>query len=83
MDQWYAMTSHVIAYRSKELLFGMHASNFNCFLDDFNCISTQICCLSDICTAESRMAVFSSLFISKNVITKIRKAYLKQQVITR
>ena len=44
--KWYAMTSHVIAHRSKELLFGMHAFNFNCFLDDFNCIFTQIRCLS-------------------------------------
>ena len=40
------MTSHVIAYRSKELLFGMHAFNFNCFLDDFNCLFMQIRCLS-------------------------------------
>ena len=44
--KWYAMASHVIAYRSKELLFGTHAYNFNCFLDDFNCVLTQICCLS-------------------------------------
>ena len=42
--KWYAMTWNVIAYRSKELLFGMHA--FNCFLDDFNCVFTQIRCLS-------------------------------------
>ena len=40
------MTSHVIAYRSKELLFGTHAFNFNCFLDDFNYVLTQIRCLS-------------------------------------
>ena len=40
--KWYAMTSHVIAYRSKVLLFGTHAFNFNCFLDDFNCVFTQI-----------------------------------------
>ena len=46
MDQWYAMTSHVIAYRSKKLLFGTHAINFNCFLDDFNCVFMQIGCLS-------------------------------------
>ena len=44
--KWYAMTSHVIAYRPKELLFGTHAFNFNCFLDDFNCVFTQIRCLS-------------------------------------
>ena len=48
MDQMVrnAMSSHVIAYRSKELLFGTHAFNFNCFLDDLNFISTQIRCLS-------------------------------------
>ena len=44
--KWYAMTLHVIAYRSNELLFRMHAFNFNCFLDDFNCVFTQISCLS-------------------------------------
>ena len=32
---------------------------------------------------QSKMATFSSLFVSKNVITKFRKACLKQQVITR
>ena len=30
--KWYAMTSHVIAYRSLELLFGTHTFHFNCFL---------------------------------------------------
>ena len=40
------MTSHVIAYRSTELLFGTQAFNSNCFFDDFNCIFTQIRCLS-------------------------------------
>ena len=40
------MASHVIAYRLKKLLFGKHAFNFNCFLDDFNCVFTQIRCLS-------------------------------------
>ena len=44
--KWYAMTSHVIVYSSKELLFGTHAFSFNCFLDDFNCLFMQICCLS-------------------------------------
>ena len=44
--KWYAMTLHVIAYRSTELLFGTHSFNFNCFFDDFNCIFTQIRCLS-------------------------------------
>ena len=37
--EWYAMTSHVIAYRSLELLFGTHRFNFNCFFEDFSCLS--------------------------------------------
>ena len=45
--KWYAMTSHVIAYRSLELLFGTHTFNFNSFFD-FNCIFTQIRCLSRV-----------------------------------
>ena len=28
------------------LLFGTHTFNFNCFSDDFNCVFTQIRCLS-------------------------------------
>ena len=44
--KWYAMISHVIAYRSTELLFGTHTFNFSCFFDDFNCVFTQIRCLS-------------------------------------
>ena len=46
--KWYAMTSHVIAYRSLELLFGTHTFNFNCFFEDFNCVFTQIRCLSRV-----------------------------------
>ena len=42
------MTSHVIAYRSLELLFGTHTFHFNCFFEDFNCIFTQIRCLSRV-----------------------------------
>ena len=57
--KWYAMTSHVIAYCSKELLFGMHAFNFNCFLDDFNCVFTQIRCLSVLL---NYMAIMPSMF---------------------
>ena len=44
--KWYAMSSHVIAYRSLELLFGTHTFNFICFFDDFNCVFMQIRCLS-------------------------------------
>ena len=46
--KWYAMTSHVIAYRSLELLFGTHTFHFNCFFEDFNCVFTQIRCLSRV-----------------------------------
>ena len=46
--KWYAMTSHVIAYRSLELLFGTHTFHFNCFFDDFNCVFMQIRCLSRV-----------------------------------
>ena len=46
--KWYAMTSHVIVYRSIELLFGTHAFDFNCFFEDFNCVFTQIRWLSRV-----------------------------------
>ena len=46
--KWYAMTSHVIAYQSLELLFRMHTFHFNCFFEDFNCVFTQIRCLSRV-----------------------------------
>ena len=46
--KWYALTSHVIAYRSLKLLFGTHTFHFNCFFDDFNCVFTQIRCLSRV-----------------------------------
>ena len=46
--KWYAMTLHVIAYRSLELLLGTHTFHFNCFFEDFNCVFTQIGCLSRV-----------------------------------
>ena len=46
--KWYAMTFHVIAYRLLELLFGTHTFHFNCFFEDFNCVFTQIRCLSRV-----------------------------------
>ena len=46
--KWYAMTSHVIAYRSLELLLGTNTFNFNCFFEDFYCVFTQIRCLSRV-----------------------------------
>ena len=49
--KWYAMTSHVIAYRSLELLFGTHTFHFNCLFEDFNCVFTQIRCLSRVLTS--------------------------------
>ena len=45
-DKWYGITSHVFAYRSKEMLFRTHAFNFNCFLGDFNCVFRQLRCLT-------------------------------------
>ena len=46
--KWYAMASHVIAYRLLELLFSTHTFHFNCFFDDFNCVFMQIHCLSRV-----------------------------------
>ena len=42
----------------KKLLFGAHAFNFNCFLDDFNCIFMQMRCLSVLLTAFVDTAMF-------------------------
>ena len=42
--KWYAMTLHVIAYWSLELLFAMHTFHFNCFFEGL----TQIYCLSRV-----------------------------------
>ena len=47
-NKWYEITSHVIAYRSLELLFSTHTFHFNCFFEDFNCVFTQIRCLSRV-----------------------------------
>ena len=49
--------------------------NFFAYSILFGYISFRFC--------QSKMVTFSLLFVSKNVITKIRKACLKQQVITR
>ena len=48
MDQMVRNVSHVIAYRSLELLFGTHTFHFYCFFEDFNCVFTQIRCLSRV-----------------------------------
>ena len=58
--EWYAMTSHVIAYRSTELLFGTHTFNYNCFFDYFNCVFTQIRCLSRLLFQLSAFALKNS-----------------------
>ena len=57
--KWYAMTSHVIAYRSLELLFGTHTFHFNCFFEDFNCVFTQIRCLSRVLNMFKTYLLFS------------------------
>ena len=46
--KWYAMTLHVFAYLSSELLFGTHTFHFICFFEDFNCVFTKIRCLSRV-----------------------------------
>ena len=56
--KWYAMTSHVIAYRSSELLYGTLKFNFNCFFDDFNCVFTQMRCLSRLLNCHSLLLLF-------------------------
>ena len=69
------MTSHVIAYRSLELLFGTHTFHFNCFFDDFNCVFTQIRCLS-------RVLISSLLCFNVNwnvFLTNIRHVFLGAQ----
>ena len=53
------MTSHVIAYRSLELLFGTHTFHFNCFFDDFNCVFTQIRCLSRVLVLQYDMTIIT------------------------
>ena len=53
------MSSHVIAYRSLELLFGTQTFHFICFFDDFNCIFTQIRCLSRVLYGEMVLDSFN------------------------
>ena len=79
--KWYAMTSHVIAYRSLELLFGTHTFHFNCFFDDFYCVFTQIRCLSRMLTLISKYC--TELQISFWVIWVFKLfpiAYLQKQL---
>ena len=63
--KWYAMTSHVIAYRLLELLFSTHTFHFNCFFEDLNCVFTQIRCLSRV------------LYIQCTILTKLYVALWK------
>ena len=56
------MTSHVIAYRSLELLFGTHAFHFNCFFEDCNCVFTQIRCLSRVLLIRHMFPNYNRLF---------------------
>ena len=66
------MTSHVIAYRSLELLFGMHAFHLNCFFEDFNCVFTQIRCLSRVLFVKSlKKDSFGITSLRENGILKI------------
>ena len=65
------MTSHVIAYRSLELLFGTHTFNFNCFFDDFNCVFTQIRCLSRVLKKGNIISYFGCGFVISCFVTVI------------
>ena len=72
--KWYAMTSHVIAYRSLELLFGTHTFNFNCFFDDFYCIFTQIRCLSRVLLCikiQKHIIILTDFNFQKTVVCKL------------
>ena len=75
LTKWYAMTSHVIAYRSFELLFGTHTFHFNCFFDDFNCVFTQIRCLSRVlmpgCVSRCLIENYFSDFSTKTYVVGI------------
>ena len=66
--KWYAMTSHVIAYRSKELLFGMHAFNFNSSADTLL-----------ICTSEYTYAKYFLLHVFAVIINS--RFFLKKMVV--
>ena len=83
--KWYAMTSHVIAYRSTELLFGTHTFNFNCFFDDFNCIFTQIRCLSRLLDMHSTppqlfnpVGILTTTYLSKILIGRYMYIHVRQ-----
>ena len=69
--KWYAMTLHVIAYRSLELLFGTHTFNFDCFFDDFNCVFTQIRCLSRVLYRHMYVSLSDHLIITKQLLMVI------------
>ena len=79
--KWYAMTSHVFAHRSLELLFSMHTFYFNCFFDDFNCVFTQIRCLSRVLVKETSpwdisFTHLKLMFDRKKLITIIFGGYI-------
>ena len=70
--KWYAMTSHVFAYRSSELLFGTHTFHFNCFFEDFNCVFTQIRCLSRVLNHAGYVIQSSPIFIYHNQLEEFQ-----------
>ena len=56
MEKKWTISSHVIAYGSLELLFGMYTFHFNCYFEDFNCVFMQIRCLSRVLTEGKGLA---------------------------
>ena len=79
--KWYAMTSHVIAYRSLELLFGTHTFHFNCFFEDFNCVFTQIRCLSRVLYKGCVIKISFSYFSTKTYVVGTQKNQLNEMVL--
>ena len=77
------MTSHVIAYRSLELLFDTHTFNFNCFFYDFNCLFTQIRCLSRVLntvTNSKNILCFTHLSIETVLLNADREQSLRNDL---
>ena len=83
--KWYAMTSHVIAYRSLELLFGTHTFHFNCFFEDFNCVFTQIRCLSRVLeiTSQTSCLTLSMVHCSMPGSQDLSVCYINTMLLTK
>ena len=79
--KWYSMKSHVIAYWSLELLFGTHTFHFNCFFDDFNCVFTQIRCLSRVLSWKISQHVKKNVYRTVRPLEKNTKNWFSRPII--